>query len=43
VVKVRIEDTHSFLEQSGRLFLPKAFSPDKLRTIVREALRKIEK
>ncbi len=30
-------DTGSFLEQAGRPFLPKPFSPDELRTIVREA------
>ena len=36
-------DTQQFLEQTARPFLPKPFSPDELRTIVREALRQIEK
>jgi len=36
-------DTQSFLEQTGRPFLPKPFTPDELRTIVRETLRQIEK
>ncbi len=36
-------DTKSFLEQSGRPFLPKPFTLDELRTIVRETLRQIEK
>ena len=36
-------DTQSFLQQAGRLFLPKPFTPDELRTIVRETLRQIEK
>ena len=35
-------DTQSFLEQSGRPFLPKPFAPDELKTIVRETLEKIE-
>jgi DNA-binding response OmpR family regulator len=32
------DDTQSFLEQAGRPFLPKPFSPDELETIVRESL-----
>ncbi len=36
-------DTQSFLEQSGRPFLSKPFTPDEIRTIVRETLRQIEK
>jgi DNA-binding response OmpR family regulator len=36
-------DTKSFLEQSGRLFLLKPFTPDELKTIVGKALRQIEK
>ena len=36
-------DTQSFLQQSGRPFLPKPFTPDQLKIIVRETLRQIEK
>jgi DNA-binding response OmpR family regulator len=36
-------DTKSFLEQSDRLFLPKPFTPDELKAVVKEALRRIGK
>ena len=36
-------DTQRFLKQAGRPFLPKPFTPDELKTIVRESLRQIEK
>lgn len=36
-------DTKSFLEQSGRLFLPKPFTPDELKTVVEESLGRIGK
>lgn len=36
-------DIESFLEQTGRPFLPKPFTPDELKTIVRETLGQIEK
>jgi len=36
-------DIGSFLEQTGRPFLPKPFTPDELKTIVRETLGQIEK
>jgi len=35
---VMSRDTHSFLEQSGRLFLPKPFTPNELKNIVNKAL-----
>ena len=38
-----IGDNKSFLEESGRLYLPKPFTPDDLKTIVEEALRQLEK
>jgi CheY-like chemotaxis protein len=36
-------DTQRFVEQSDRLFLPKPFTPDLLRTVVQEALGQIGK
>jgi DNA-binding response OmpR family regulator len=36
-------DTQSFLELSGRLFLPKPFTPDELRAIISQTLRRIDK
>lgn len=35
-------DTQTFIEQSGRPFLPKPFTPDDLITIVRETLKQAE-
>ncbi len=37
------EDTQLFIEQTGRPFLPKPCTPDELKAIVGEALRKFEK
>ena len=34
-------DNQSFLEQAGRLFLPKPFTPDELKAVVREAVKEI--
>ena len=36
-------DTQIFLEQTGRPFLPKPFTPAQLKSIVRETLKGIEK
>jgi len=37
------EDTQLFMEQTGRPFLPKPFTPDELKAIVGETLKQIEK
>jgi len=37
------EKTMPFIKQSGRLFLPKPFTPDELTAIVRKALKQLEK
>jgi len=37
------EDTTAFLEQTGRPFLPKPFTPDELKAIMRETLRQLGK
>ena len=36
-------DTQGFLEQTGRPFLPKPFTPDEIKTIVKETLRHVDK
>jgi len=36
-------DTKDFLEQTARPFLPKPFTPDELKTIVRETLEEVGK
>jgi CheY-like chemotaxis protein len=36
-------DTQIFLEQAHRPFLPKPFTPDELKAIVKEALKELEK
>ncbi len=36
-------DTKSLVEQSGRPYLPKPFTPDELRAIARETLRQLQK
>ncbi len=37
------EDTQLFIDQAGRPFLPKPFTPDELKTIVTETLKEVEK
>ena len=37
------EDTQHFLEQAARLFLPKPFSTDELKTVIKEASKQVEK
>ena len=40
---VMVEKTMAFLEQTGRPFLPKPFTPNELTAIVKEALKQLEK
>ena len=37
------EDTQLFIEQTGRPFLPKPFTPDELEAIIRETVKEVEK
>jgi len=37
------KDTLTFIEQTGRPFLPKPFTPDELKAIVTETLKEVEK
>jgi DNA-binding response OmpR family regulator len=37
------EKTMTFIEQSGRPFLPKPFTPNELTAIVKESLKQLEK
>jgi DNA-binding response OmpR family regulator len=37
------EKTMTFIEQSGRPFLPKPFTPNELTAVVKEALKQLEK
>jgi DNA-binding response OmpR family regulator len=37
------EETTAFIEQSGRPFLPKPFTPDELTATVKETLKQLEK
>ncbi len=39
---VAAKDIQSFLGKSGRPFLPKPFTPDKLRSMVAKAMTEIE-
>lgn len=36
------DDTQTFLEQTGRPFLPKPFTPDELKVIISEVIEQIE-
>jgi len=40
---VMSEDTGTFIEQSGRPFLPKPFTPDELKAIVIETMKEVGK
>ena len=37
------KDTTTFIEQTGRPYLPKPFTPDELKTIITETLKTVEK
>ena len=37
------KDTMAFIDQTGRPFLPKPFTPDELKAIVRETSKEVEK
>ena len=37
------KEATTFIEQTGRPFLPKPFTPDELKAIVRETLKEVEK
>ncbi len=36
------KDTEAFMEQTGRPFLPKPFTPDEIKAILRETLKEVE-
>ena len=36
------KDTEAFIEQTGRPFLPKPFTPDEIKAILRETLKEVE-
>ena len=40
---IRGQDTTNFIDQTGRPFLPKPFTPDELKTIVTETLKEVGK
>ena len=41
--EVMVGDTQAFLKRSRRPFLPKAFTPDELKAIIKQTLRELEK